>query len=314
VRPYYLGVDIGGTNTRVVAMATGSGGAPRIHSVLTPSSYLELVHTIVVLGQEACDQMPGPCLGVGVGVAGQAREGIATFVPALPFLDGMPLAQDLRTRFDAPVWLANDAQCALLAEQQWGAARGRDDVLLVVVGTGVGGAFVMNGRLVRGVNGVAGSVGWLPSGDRGPDLRLGGWERDVSGSEFAAAAAGFGLTPEQVWSGASRGASDCLCLVDRYAYKFGRGVAALASVVDPELIVIGGVLVGHSALLEPAVSRAFEDWASPAARDIGRVMARLGARAGVLGAWCLALGVLGREVGDGGGVDVRRNSGRSGDV
>jgi predicted NBD/HSP70 family sugar kinase len=76
--------------------------------------------------------------------------------------------------------------------------------------------------------------------------------------------------------------------VDSYAYQLGRGLAAIASVWDPELLVVGGVISPYFAMLSAGIERAFDDWASPAGRRVPRVAARLGTDAGVLGALCLA--------------------------
>lgn len=291
----FVGVDIGGTNLRVALGRPGDQSSQRCDQSEVPRSYREMVDAIADMVGRLCDQAgtrarPVGC--VGVGVPGTVRDGVATFVPALRFLDGQPLGRDLTKRLGVPVVLGNDAECALLAEARMGAAAGRRHVALVVVGTGIGGAMLVDGRPYRGRVGAAGAFGWLPvAGD--PDARHGAWERAASGQALAKLAAAQGLSPDDLMSSAARGDERSTRVVDTYARELGRGLAAIASVWDPEVIVLGGVVSPYLAQLNPGIDGAFADWASPAGRQVPRVAATLGRRAGVLGALCMADGWAG---------------------
>ena len=291
----FVGVDIGGTNLRVALGRPGDQSSLRCDQSEVPRSYREMVDAIADMVGRLCDEaelraQPVGC--VGVGVPGTVRDGVATFVPALRFLDGQPLGRDLTKRLGVPVVLGNDAECALLAEARMGAAVGRRHVALVVVGTGIGGAMLVDGHPYRGRVGAAGAFGWLPvAGD--PDARHGAWERAASGQALAKLAAAQGLSPDDLMSSAARGEERSTQAVGTYARELGRGLAAIASVWDPELIVLGGVVSPYLAQLNPGIDRAVADWASPAGRQVPRVAATLGQRAGVLGALCMADGWAG---------------------
>ncbi|MFB9835753.1 ROK family protein, partial [Actinoallomurus acaciae] len=87
---------------------------------------------------------------------------------------------------------------------------------------------------------------------------------------------------------AAAGDAACRAAVEEYGHALGRGLAAVASGWDPQILVVGGVVAPYFAMLSPSIARAFDDWASPAGRQVLRVAARLGTDAGVLGALCLA--------------------------
>lgn len=267
-----LGVDIGGTSLRA---------ATRRDAVLTrpvPKSYDELLDAITELAPA------GPVRSVVVGLPGATGTAVPRWIPALPWLDGRPLAADLADRLGASdVVLANDAQLALLGEAREGAARGVSDAVLVSVGTGVGGAILLGGRLVRGSHGTAGSFGWLPSAgvvatpDHGP-LELAASGRALDGL------AGAGRRGPDLVASAVAGHDRARAVLDGWAAALGAGIAALASIFDPERVVLAGGLSeafdAYAEALRAAVWRA----ASPDARGVTIVPAALGSHAGVVGA------------------------------
>jgi glucokinase len=284
------GIDVGGSNIRV---AVGDPDAPetlRHRRLATPADHPAFAGHLADLVEDACHEAgldPRRLAAIGVGLPGTVADGVATFVPALPALDGAAIGPDLEARLHAPVRVANDAQCALLAERRLGAAVGRRHVALVVVGTGVGGALLVDGRLYPGGRGAAGAFGWLPA-DAEPDRRHGAWERAASGRALTERAGRLGLAPGELMTRAARGDRPSRDALESYAYALGRGLAAIASAWDPELLVLGGVISPHFAMLSAGIARAFDDWASPAGRRVPRVAAQLGPDAGVLGALCLA--------------------------
>lgn len=157
-----LGFDVGGTNIRAVLGSTAGRvlAGPAVRPVA--KSYPSMLSIIAELTDELTVK-PRDVSAVGVGLPGSTDDRTPRWVPALPFLDGTPLVDDLERRFEAPIRLANDAHCALLAEVDRGIARGMQNVVLVAVGTGIGGALLADGRVVRGATGVAGAFGWLPA-------------------------------------------------------------------------------------------------------------------------------------------------------
>ncbi len=276
-----IGVDIGGTNLRVAAGRPDE--SPRIARASTPGSYRELISTVADMAQELCSDPPS---AVGVGLPGAVSDQRAVFIPALPFLDDRAIGTALQSRFNVTVRLANDAQCALLAEHRIGAAAGCSAAMMIVIGTGVGGAMLVNGRLYRGAQGTAGAFGWLPGASA--DARHGAFERDASGQALDRLAETLGVSAADLLGEAAAGGRRFVDATDSYGYTLGRGLAAIVSIWDPELVVVGGVVAPHLELFASSIRQAIRDWASPPVQGVPIVPARLGVDAGVIGALCLA--------------------------
>lgn len=271
-----LGVDVGGTSVRVCAQRGAVAARP------TPGSYAEFIDTVAALAP------PEPVSSVVVGLPGATGTDFPRWIPALRWMDGRPLAADLSERLGgATVALANDAQLALLAEVREGAARGVRDAVLVSVGTGVGGAIMLGGRIVRGANGTAGSFGWLPSAGVDPTADHGALELAASGSALDRLA-GPGRDGPDLVAAARAGDRSARAVLDAWATALGTGIAALASILDPELVVIsGGLCTAFDAYAE-ALRAAVARCGSPDARRVPIVPAALGGDAGVIGALCAA--------------------------
>ena len=194
------------------------------------------------------------------------------FAPHLPWR-GEPVRARLADRLGVPVALDNDANCAALAESTYGAARGTRSALMVTLGTGIGGAVVLDGRVLRGHNGMAGEFGHMkvvPGGHPCPCGGEGCWEQYSSGHALVRLArARIGLEPtllEELCEGdparltgpmVTAAAADG-DLVARQAFAsigdwLGVGVANLVAAFDPDVVVVGGgVSAAGDRLLEPA--------------------------------------------------------------
>ncbi|MEU7894505.1 ROK family protein [Nonomuraea sp. NPDC049152] len=287
----HVGFDLGGTLLRGLAESDGVREAVATHEV--PRSYDALLDLIA--------ELAGRADAVGIGLPGTSAGGTPVFVPALPWLEGRPLAADLEARLGAPVRLGLDGHLTLLAESVEGAAKGRRSAVLVAVGTGIGGALLVDGRIWRGAHGSAGSWGWLPDGtdpaadgtarggssgpgggsahggSSGPGGRSahGGFERAASGSALG------GRGPELV---AAARAGRVPAELDAYAVRLARGIAALASTLDPEVVLVGGGMADAMDVLGPMLAVHIERLASPDGRRVPVIAAGLGSSAGVVGA------------------------------
>lgn len=292
-----VGVDVGGTTTRVLVQGAGRRRA-EVGSAPTPDTYDALLALIARLVADAGEQAIG---GAGCGVPGTAGSGGVGFVPALPFLEGRDLAADLAGVLRAPVAVANDAQLALLGEAREGAARGRRSAVLVSVGTGIGGAIMVEGRVFPGAHGSAGSWGWLPAAGAAPDEVHGELEQVASGTALSrqAAALESALTAAELVEAARRHDHRAERAVAAYAARLGRGIAAIASVIDPEIVLVGGGLSEAMDVIGPAIAESCRRFASPDGRKVPVVRASLGPSAGVVGALWLAPGQGGRRAGPG---------------
>jgi predicted NBD/HSP70 family sugar kinase len=245
---------------------------------------------------EAVDRLcaGGRPASVAVGLPGQVAGDRVVWIPNLRFLDGSPLAALLAERLGAPCLLSNDAQATLVAEGREGAARGYPDALLLAVGTGIGGAVQVDGRVVPGARGCAGSFGWLPLAGGVRDDDHGEWETAASGRSLEALGAPWGSVQELL-AAARAGDRQAGETVDGHARLLGRGAAALASVFDPGVVVFAGGLVQAFDLLEKPMRAAMAEYGSPAGRTVPIVPAALGSAAGVIGTVHLALdAVVGR--------------------
>jgi glucokinase len=206
------------------------------------------------------------------------------YSPNLPGAVELPVAALLAEATGLPVHAENDATCATWAELELGAARGARDVLLVALGTGIGGGWVVDGELVRGAHGFAGEIGHMVVVAGGIPCvcgRRGCWERYASGTA---------LGGEGVTLAAREGDPGALAKFDELAGWVAIGLVNLVQAIDVQRIVIGGGLAEASDVLLPRIQRAYDEHAvSPQHRPrVDIVAAALGDRAGAIGAALLA--------------------------
>ena len=286
---YAVGVDVGGTRVRVMAQDVETGARSAFAETAVPRTTDGLVDVLTQAVAQLCAD--GRAASVAVGLPGQVAGGRCVWVPNLRFLDGSPLAALIEKRLSAPCLLSNDAQATLLAEGREGAARGHADALLLAVGTGIGGAVQLGGRVVPGAHGCAGSFGWLPLAGGARDADHGEWETAASGRSLEALGAPWGSV-ENMLGAARAGNAAAIETLTAQGRLLGRGTAALASIFDPGIVVFAGGLVQAFDLLESPMRAAMAEYASPAGRTVPIVPAALGSTAGAIGALHLALDVV----------------------
>jgi glucokinase len=295
------GVDIGGTKCLGVVV-DDAGAILREERLTTPVGVEALLDVL-----EALAAALAPYDSFGVGAAGLVSiDGVWRAAPNVSGVWDFPIAERLAERLGHPVRVDNDATCATLAEWQAGAALGATDVVLVTLGTGIGGGIVAGGRLVRGANGFAGEPGHMVVDPNGPPCvcgRRGCWERYASGSGLARlareAATGGRLARvvalagdaeavrgEHVQFAAREGDHEALVVIDQWAWWVALGLVNLTNLLDPEIVVMGGGLVGAVDLVLAPVRRHFADLLyAPGHRRHPRIeMAALGEQAGAIGA------------------------------
>ena len=304
-----VGIDIGGTKmlaVRLDASDTIEGDARRP----TPRHGEEVIAHLADLVRELCPE--GPPDAVGVGAPGLVdRSGVMRFSPHLPDLVGLSLSERIQVPFPTSgIWVGNDATAAGWAEHRIGAAVGAGDVVMITLGTGIGGGIVSAGHLNEGVNRFAGEFGHMvvdPHGPPCPCGKQGCWERYASGGglgQLGREAALAGRAPavralaggdpeavrgEHVTRAAREGDPDAGAIMDRFAWWLALGLANLANALDPEVMVLGGGLIEAGDVLMAPVRAAFATLVE--AGDERRVRieaARLGPRAGAVGAALLA--------------------------
>lgn len=293
-----LAVDVGGTKL-AAGLVDGTGRVVRASRTPTPAAdgetvwaaLLALVSDVVALETVAA---------VGVGCGGPMRWPAGEVSPLnIPGWRGFPLRTRLGETFPGvPVRLHNDAVCFAVAEHWRGAARGHDDMLGMVVSTGVGGGLVLGGRLVDGRTGNAGHVGHVVVDPGGPGCSCGGrgcLEAVASGPRVAAWAR------EQGWAGGTTGrevardadAGDPVAVeaLRRAGAAIGVAVASVAALCDISVVAVGGGMVQAGPLLLDPLEQALRAHAAmDFTRDLSVVPAGLGQEAGLVGAAALVLG------------------------
>ncbi len=299
--PVAVGVDVGGTHLRTAVVGPDGlrGEVRRDRSRTDDGATL-----VADLAAAAAAVDPSGALPLGLGMAGLvAPDGHFLYGPNVGVAD-LPLATLVAAATGRRVTVLNDATAAALAEHRLGAAAGRDDVVLVTLGTGVGGGVVSGGRLLVGAHGLAGELGHVivedggreaPSGIRGT---LEGYASGEAVARAAAAAAARGVPGARsldavgVVAAAAAGEEWAVALLGDAGRWLGVALATLVNVLDPDVVVVGG---GFGTAAAPWVLPAAT--AALAARVLGgdrRVVppvrvAALGDDAGLLGAGLAAL-------------------------
>ncbi|MBI5157406.1 MAG: ROK family protein [Acidimicrobiia bacterium] len=290
-----IAVDCGGTKVRVARGGVG-GSLEGIVESATPGHLAALPEIISRLAGD-----PGGATAVGVGVAGlvDAGPGVLRWMPHRPGRD-LPLGAELSRRLGVPAVVDNDANLTGLAEARLGAGAGMRMVLTVTVGTGIGGGLVVDGRIERG-RGHLGEVGHMNVDPTGPACacgRRGCWEAMASGTALDRAArlvaasdprgalASGDVDGVALVVAAAAGDAACGAAVEAVATAFGRGLASLVAILDPDVIVVGG---GVGAIGEPILGparRAMMEATSGGAHraETPVVSARFGTDAGLVGA------------------------------
>jgi glucokinase len=308
-----IGVDLGGTNLRVGVVDAG-GHVLEDRRVPAPTQADDIVETIAITARELAARNAASV--VGIGAAGMvAHDGTIQYAPNLTALVGLPLRARIAALLDMAVAVDNDANVAVLAELAHGVAQGRSDVLLITLGTGIGGGIVTGGRLLRGAHGFAAEIGHFQVDPHGPRCacgQVGHWEAIASGRALGAlgraeaeagrapsvlASAGgdpTAITGVHVGAAAVAGEPDAVAILAVYAERVAIGLAGLANIFDPELVIVSGGLVELGDTLLGPVRRSFEGRIEGASRrpGIDIVPAALGEQAGVIGAAVLARALL----------------------
>lgn len=262
----FIGIDVGGTKILGVVADPVTGSVRNQIQAMTPrSGNAGLVGSIGDVIEGLIDT-GNPPLGIGVGLPGLVdRSGVLHYGPNVPGVYQLRIIPELVARFGVPVVVSNDATNAARAEHKFGAAKGVDDAVIITQGTGIGGALIVNGKIVRGANGFAGEPGHMQvdaNGFRCACGRDGCWETVSSGAGLSNLArqlvAGGGgsrilqlaggevghIQGEQVAEAFIEGDPEAVRLVAEFARWVAVGLGGLVSLLDPELIVLGGGLAG----------------------------------------------------------------------
>jgi glucokinase len=309
-----IGVDLGGTKLLAGTVDAQLRVHHRAFRLARRDAVLDTIVEAVAEAREATDR-DVRAVGVGVPCVVEPRRGVAMACNHLPLVD-VPIRDLLAERLDLPVVVDNDTTAALIAETRWGAARDARDVVMLTIGTGIGGGVLVGGNVLRGVSGAASELGHvvidadgppcpgncpnrgcLEAFVSGPALAIEGLRRAVAAPDSGlgrARAAGREITGPLVTELAHDGDVAAREAVLTLGRRLGVGIAGLVNVFNPEVVVVGGgVIAAGELLLEPAREVVAERALAPARDQVRIVPARFGDESGMLGAAGLALDVAG---------------------
>lgn len=312
---YTIGIDVGGT--KVLGGVVDPDG-----TVLTTSRRdtpreggSALTQTIADVALELAAQYPVTAVGLSAAgfVSSDRKTMLAT--PNIAGWNGVQLDAELTALINLPVVLENDANAAAWGERTFGAGKGKQNMLMVTVGTGVGGGIIVNGQLLRGAFGIAAEIGHLrvlPEGHLCGCGARGCFEQYASGSallrharEAIAASPDLarnllsrgdgtleGLTGRAITDAAREGDQVAVSAFNTTAQWLGAGIASLSVILDPECVVIGGGVVDAGEILLAPTRAAMERYMPFAGKHPYPkiIAATLGNEAGLVGAADLARG------------------------
>jgi predicted NBD/HSP70 family sugar kinase len=298
----FVGVDFGREIVRV-AVANRAGEV----LVDTRSDRLEVAHeapralsvaeamVLRALGQ--AEVQPDRLIGAGVAVSAPVRSDAPGFASGVifPSWAEVNVAEFFGQRLAVPVHVGNDADLGALAEATFGAGRGRRNLFYVGLSEGIGGGVIIDGRIYRGQTGAAGELGHIVVNPDGQVCRCGnrGCLATVAGGAALTAALrqmyGPHMTVDELIDLSREGDPGVARLIADAGEAVGRVLAGVCSVLDPELVIVGGELAPAGQPLLDAITASLERWISPASGHYPVMLGELGGTAEVLGAIALAM-------------------------
>ena len=302
-----LGIDIGGAQIKA-GMVDDKGAILASRTISTPpdlETFVPSLHGVIRWLLEAT-ALPA---GVGVGCKGiidPDSTQIEMLPGALHYLQGQRLSELVGLPLDVPVFADNDARVALAGEIVWGAARGHQDIVMLTLGLGVGGAVLTNGQLLRGHRGIAGHLGHLTVDPDGPTCACGNRgcletvfsARAIEAEAWSAVHRGCASTLTQlfreqpqlatcrtIFQAAREGDDLAASIVSRAIGKLGAAVAGLLHIFDPELVILGGQVADAGAdLLLPLQEEVWARSRRLLGREVPLIEQQVADKSGIVGA------------------------------
>jgi fructokinase len=287
-----IGFDVGGSKLAAIALDEQGAELGRDRQKV-PRGYRSTLDALTDMTDALAH---GAARSVGLALPGMiGAAGELVRVVNLPWLEGRPLRADLEQALGLRVAIANDANCFALSEAIDGAATGAAVVFGVILGTGVGGGIVVDGKVLAGANAIAGEWGHNPLPDPGRDAgppqvcgcgRLGCIETWLNGAALARdylASTGWDTDAAEVARLAEAGDGDAKAVIARYEQRLALALAGIINILDPDVIVLGGGLASIASIYArvPALWRSFCVASEPRTR---LVPARFGPESGLRGA------------------------------
>lgn len=312
-----IGFDLGGTTTTAGLVDGRLNVLEKIEVATNTVSQEALLQSIVELIEKLAAESPAPVAGIGFGIPSMIDQsrGRAVMSVNVP-LDDLAFVDYMQKQSGLPVFIDNDANVAALAEARAGAGKGCREMVMVTVGTGIGGGIIIGGRVYRGATGSGAELGHMVIDVNGPKCpgacpNYGCFEVMASGTALKryateealaepdsllgrAAAAGEDLNGALLSRLAAEEDKASLAVYRKLGFYLGVGITSLVNIFNPEVFVIGGGVINAGDLILDPVKEILMTRGLRPNRDIVEVkLAEFGAGAGLLGAASLALDEIG---------------------
>lgn len=308
---FLVGVDIGGTKT-AVGLVDSSGHLHFQKQAPTCqdgpqygfAQIMRLIEEVLSETRIGIDQVQG--IGIGIPAVLEPETDFVIWGPNLAGWRNVDLRGALIDHFKIPVCIEYDGHTAVLGEWWIGAGKAYQSMVSIIIGTGLGGGMVLDGKLYRGMNRLAGAAGWfgltLNAGMQSQrESSIGFWEARIAGPAISTRAQQFAaenpssmmasvsppdrLTARQVFEIAENGDPAAQQFCDQIADEIGIGIANVVSLVDPQVVILGGGVGSNCGVLLPRIREVVQSWAQPiAGKSVQLVLSTLGAKAGLVGA------------------------------
>ncbi|MEA5619099.1 ROK family protein [Cronbergia sp. UHCC 0137] len=289
-----IGVDLGGTAIKLGRFGA-DGSCLQSLTVPTPQPATPENVLAIIVDAIALVDPDNLTVAIGVGTPGptDATGRIAKVAINLVGWQDIPLADWLESKTNKPTILANDANCAGLGEAWLGAGRNFQNLILLTLGTGVGGAIILDGKLFVGHLGAAGELGLITLNPQGPMCNSGNSGSLEQYTSVTAIRRQTGKEPAEIGALAQAGNTEALSFWDEYGRYLGIGLTSLIYVLTPQAIVLGGGVSASFEFFLPAMKAEIEQRVLPTSRlDLQILPAQLGNSAGMVGAAKLAQSLL----------------------
>ena len=292
----YIGVDLGGTLVRVAKVTADGEILYEKQSASYGQQGPEVVLNNII---EMIKEIPNykDCQGIGVGIPGPVDtvKGAITMATNLKGFEGFPVTKTLSEALGLNVYLDNDANVAGLAEATVGAGKDYPSVYYITHSTGIGGALIVNGKVISGRKGYAGEIANIVVCDSKEEvnhLNLGAVENEASGLALVRRAKVL-VDPEitdarQIFELAREGNEAAIALIDDMAKKFALMMANIAHVVDPHIFVLGGGVTKSHLMYLDLIKKYFQSYVHDGMKDIKIELVQL-SEPGIIGAAMLPL-------------------------
>lgn len=300
---YKFGVDVGGTTVKI-GLFSGDGKLEEKYEIATDKSDQGahiIEHIAAKLDEIIAEKSYGilDCMGVGIGLPGPVDRGMILGCVNLGWGIFSIVEEFSKAFHNVPVYAGNDANTAALGEYVAGAGKGIKNMMMVTLGTGVGGGIIIDGRILEGANGGAGEIGHIPVNPQEQDTcgcgKKGCLEQYASATgivriaeklrkENGNTALPAGCTAKQVFDYAKEGDELAMQAVEELGRYLGLALASCACVLNPEGIVIGGGVSRAGKILLDVTEKNFQTYVFKPCRNVKFCLAELGNDAGIYGA------------------------------